>query len=363
MAVRQHACLAQVRFFFCSLARRFCILKEDEQLFHKAVHTVQQGEFLMLDKTLKAHLIEMIASNFTLPQIDELGSLFHPNYTSHERLGIDNHITAPLRKSADALVDFCIEKGCDDELVKVIIEMDGKKMMGKTITIPQLEEFLVELAHYGFIYDAKKRKLRKTKDDPLDMPNWGSLREGREYEMTLLSADIVNNSELVSQFGMKKMEKMYFHLWNFLRRVLSTYGGRIWNWAGDGGIIAFTFKKHAIRAVQYALEVQSLVPVFNTDPDNPIPEDIQLRIGVDSGMVKYSEDTGRIVSETINFAAHLEKQFTQPGGIAVSGTVMEQLPEKIQAIFCNQDNFEDRDVYYKCIPGLRQEAVSKPNRG
>ena len=309
----------------------------------------------MLDKSLQAELVEILASNFNPNQIDELGSLFEKSYNSHTLLGIKDHITVPIRKAANALVDFCVHKKCDDELVSVLVETDGGKMMGKQVTIPEIEEFLYDLAEFGYVYDYKNRKVRKIKEDVMDLPNWGSLREGKQYDVTIGSIDIVSNSALVSKHGMKKMEKMYFRFWNFLRRLLRVYDGRIWSWAGDGGIMAFTFKGHETRAVQCALEIQALLPVFNTDPDKPIPDDIKVRIGLDTGKIKFTEETGRIVSDTITFAAHLEKQFTSPRGISVSDTVRERLPEKLKGLLCAEDTFEERKVYSICLPELSVE--------
>lgn len=307
----------------------------------------------MLDKTLEERLLEVIASNFDPAQIDEIGSRFARNYCSQKILGLDEHVTVPVRKASNALIDYCTEKKCEDELVKMIIEMDGQKMNGRTITIPETEEFLSELARSGFVYDWKKRKLKNIKGSSFDLPNWGSLREGRQYDVTVASIDIVGNSELVKKHGLKKMEKMYFRLWKFLRRCIEEYDGRIWNWAGDGGILAFALKNHIIRGVRCCLEVQSLLPVFNIDPDNPIPDNIQVRIALDSGKIKYSEDTGRIVSDTINFAAHLEKQFTPADGISVSENIMERLTDKLKTIFWNQEEFEGRTICQVCIPGLQ----------
>lgn len=309
----------------------------------------------MLDKSLQAELVEILASNFNPVQIDEIGSLFEKNYNSHTILGMKDHITVPIRKGANALVDFCIQKKCDDELVSVLVETDGSKMMGKQVNIPEIEEFLSKLAEYGYIYDYKNRKVRKIKEDVMDLPNWGSLRDGKQYDVTVGSIDIVGNSALVNKHGIKKMEKMYFRFWNFLRRLLRVYDGRIWSWAGDGGIMAFTFKGHEVRAVQCALEIQALLSVFNLDPDKSIPDDIQTRIGLDSGKIKFFEDTGRIISDTINFAAHLEKQFTPPKGIAVSESVRENMPKKLKELFCTEDTFEEKRVYSICLPELRIE--------
>ncbi len=156
---------------------------------------------------------------------------------------------------------------------------------------------------------------------------------------------------------MKKIEKLYFRLWAFLRRLLSQHDGRIWNWAGDGGIVSFTFKNHITRAVLCALEIQSLLRVFNLEPDKPIPENISVRIGIDSGNIKFMFDTGKIVSDTINFAAHLEKEFTPGGGIAVSDTTLEKLPPLIADIFKESDTFENRKVYFTVVPCISSMEV------
>ena len=66
--------------------------------------------------------------------------------------------------------------------------------------------------------------------------------------------------------------------------------GRIWSWAGDGGIIAFA-----------------------------------LRIGVDAGLVKFCGETGRIVSHVINHASHLEKKSTRPGMVSIGRNVYDAL--------------------------------------
>ena len=200
------------------------------------------------------------------------------------------------------------------------------------------------LAKRGFVYDYKKRKVKRINEDVDELPNWGVLRAGKSYEMTIASIDIVGNSELINKNGLKKAEKLYFQFWNFLRRVLAVYEGRIWHWAGDGGILAFTFKNHPIRAVMFAMEIQHLLPVFNMDPDRPILDELVLRVGIDTGKIKFDDDTGKIVSDTINYAAHLEKSFTKPGCISISDKVLKLLPEEMRSYFSKSSKFEGRNA-------------------
>ena len=94
------------------------------------------------------------------------------------------------------------------------------------------------------------RRLYHTKEDIKQLKNWGSLRDGRNYDVSVISVDIVQNSVLVREYGTKTMEKLYFLLRRFLDRKLAEYDGRVWNWAGDGGILAFAFDDNVNRAVK-----------------------------------------------------------------------------------------------------------------
>ncbi len=166
------------------------------------------------------------------------------------------------------------------------------------------------------------------------------MKDDKVYSFSVLGLDIVGNSKLVRKYGAPKMEKVYFYLRKFIERKVSDYDGRIWSFAGDGGLIAYAFRKHEQRAVLCALDIQSSVPVFNLRPDIPINDEIILRIGIDTGKFRFSMDTGHIVSDIINYAAHLEKSGTRPGAISISSRVKKELPGKISKCFPYEAEFE-----------------------
>ena len=107
-------------------------------------------------------------------------------------------------------------------------------------------------------------------------------------------------------------------------------------WAGDGGIIAFALRDHQMRAVRFAIELQSTMPVFNLSASGSPTGDIALRLGIDSGRVKLCIETGTIVSDVINHAAHLEKSSTHPETVAVS---------RVASIFRLGGIFEEKDFF------------------
>ncbi len=299
----------------------------------------------MLDPSLHNNLVELITINFGADEINELGKLVLGSFDANRLSGIHSHISLSPRKSANLLVEQAAGRSQAGPLIKLVAELDQGILLGRQINVEGLEVFLSQLARSGFIYDFQTRKIISTRKDPTELVNWGSLKDGKIYEITVMSLDIVENSKLVKRFGIRKMEKLYYRLWNFLKQKLKVFDGRMWSWAGDGGIMAFAFKDQVYRAVQCAVEIQSTIPIFNMSSQVAFPIDISLRIAIDTGRVKFFSDTGKIVSEVINFAAHLEKNRTLPGMISVSGNIWNLLPPRVISILCSGGFFEEQEYY------------------
>ncbi|MGA2477608.1 MAG: hypothetical protein ABSG63_02525 [Spirochaetia bacterium] len=200
---------------------------------------------------------------------------------------------------------------------------------------------LYRLSRSGQYYDFSKRKFFDV-EDARGLLNWGALRDGREYPVAIASLDICSNSEMVKKYSAKVMEKVYYRLWEFLKEKLDYWEGRIWSWAGDGGIAAFRGEQSVPRAVSCCMEILAALPVFNMQPEKPIKDEICLRIALDFGRLKFFSDTGRIVSDVINYAAHLEKKGTRPSSLSVSDTIHPLLTPAMQKIFAQEAKFEGR---------------------
>ncbi len=305
----------------------------------------------MLDPSLRNDLIELLAANFRTAEINEIGKLLFREYDTHRLSGTQSHISVAPRKSAGLLVEHCQEKDELGALIHLVVELDGGTMLGRAVRLEGLESFLHRLASYGYVYDFHRQQLLGGCPDQQELVNWGSLKDGREYPITILSLDIVDNSGLLRRYGTRRMEQLYFRLHTFLRTKLRVYDGRVWTWAGDGGVLAFAFGGQADRVVYYALEIQRTVSLFSIGCDNPLPEPVRLRMAADSGRIRFYSDTGRIVSEVINYACHLEKQCTAPGMVSVSAEVHKALNPGFGKLFRPAGSFEERD-YYCTSPGL-----------
>jgi class 3 adenylate cyclase len=308
----------------------------------------------MLDTALLHEVSELLAKSFSADEINYLGKLIDPRYDNHRLSGTKNHITISDHKAAVTLVDHCIELKKDTALVQLVIQMDEASIQGRTVRIEGLEDFLYRMSLTGIVYDFKKRKLMDNQHDKEEMENWGALKNDRIYPITIMSLDIVGNSALVRRHGTRKMEKVYFRLKQFLKTRIRFYDGRIWNFAGDGGIIAFTFKGHEQRAVNCALDIQKTLPLFLATEELPVKDQIRLRLGLDTGKQKFRNDTGAMVSDVINYAAHLEKGISEPGKVAVSETILKSVNKKTKGLFAITGEFEGRHY------GLLPDEIDQP---
>ena len=294
----------------------------------------------MLDPSLKNLLIETIAANIKSKEMDEIGKMLNKKFNLYDLAEKTSVVTIGARSAATVLVDHMESINKIHDFIKLLAELDNNQIQGRTLQMEGYDYFLQQFTHSGYFYDFTKRKVLPLKSESKEMSNWGALKDGKSYPVTIISVDIVSNSDLVNKNGAKVMKKVYTSLWNFLRQSLDHTDGRIWTWAGDGGILAFAFKNQIERAVKFAVEVQRTITLFNMDKSYPISDSIELRLGINTGKLVYHNDTGQIISEVINLAAHLEKQKTLPGGISVTEKVFTSINPKLQGIFRGIGNFE-----------------------
>lgn len=312
----------------------------------------------MLDISFKQEIIEIVAATFKANEINEIGVILFREFDLHQVSGTRSIATLSSRRAATILVEYCMEAHHEIQLLEFLIQVEDSLFLGHRVSVEGLESFMLKFSQTGYSYNPVKRKILYGKDDPLEMKNWGALKEGKSYAITVVSLDIVENSRLVKKYGSGKMKKLYASLWSFLRERMAKYNGRIWSWAGDGGLIAFALKNHLINGVKFAMELQTLMFLFNNDPSYPLKEPIELRLGIDSGKLPFSFNTGEIISEIINYAAHLEKGVCVPGRIAVSSRVFSDVKKSYGQFFTSSGDFEGDEAFLS-IP-LAHSALPDP---
>ena len=146
----------------------------------------------------------------------------------------------------------------------------------------------------------------------------------REIERRLaaiLAADVVGYSRLMEADEAGTLATMKAHRRELWTPVTARHGGRVVGTAGDSLLVEFG---SAVAAVKCAVAVQRGMAERNAD----LPDRLRmlLRIGVNIGEVIVDDED--IYGEGVNIAARLEA-LCEPGGVALSGNVQEQVQGKL----------------------------------
>ena len=152
----------------------------------------------------------------------------------------------------------------------------------------------------------------------------------------IVSADVVGYSRLMGADETGTLAAMRAHrkeLWN---PTIGRFGGRIVGTAGDAILVEFA---SAVAAVESSIVVQQGMTERNAE----LPDDkrMLLRIGINIGEVVIDGDD--IFGDGVNVAARLQ-EIAQPGGIAVSGNIHEQVEGKLDDTFADDGMQEVKNI-------------------
>ncbi len=141
---------------------------------------------------------------------------------------------------------------------------------------------------------------------------------------TILSADVAEYSRLMAEDEEQTLLTFRSHTEVF-ESLVALHRGRIFNTAGDAILAEFG---SAVEAVRCATEIQAALHTRN----NQLPENrqVRFRIGVNLGdvMVQGSD----LLGDGVNVAARLQTA-AEPGGICLSGSVYDQIRNKLSLSF------------------------------
>jgi DHA1 family tetracycline resistance protein-like MFS transporter len=142
----------------------------------------------------------------------------------------------------------------------------------------------------------------------------------------ILCADVYGYSRLMGQDEEATLRTLSTHR-KFVDSLIEKHRGRFVNSAGDSVLAEFA---SVVNAIQCAVEIQATLRAENADV--PPERRMQFRIGVNLGDVMVEGE--QIYGDGVNVAARLES-LAEPGGICISGTVHEQVRDKLALVFAD----------------------------
>jgi adenylate cyclase len=141
---------------------------------------------------------------------------------------------------------------------------------------------------------------------------------------TILSADVAEFSRLMAEDEEQTLRTFRGHKKVF-ESLVPMHRGRIFNTAGDAILAEFG---SAVEAVRCATDIQAALRTRN---DQLAPSrQVRFRIGINLGDVMLQDQD--LMGDGVNVAARLQTA-AEPGGICISGSVHDQIRDKLSLSF------------------------------
>jgi class 3 adenylate cyclase len=141
---------------------------------------------------------------------------------------------------------------------------------------------------------------------------------------TILSADVAEYSRLMAEDEEQTLRTFRAHA-EIFQSLVVLHRGRIFNTAGDAILAEFG---SAVEAVRCATEIQAALRTRNDQL--PPSRQVRFRIGVNLGDVMVQGQD--LLGDGVNVAARLQSA-AEPGGICISGSVYDQIRNKLSLSF------------------------------
>jgi len=141
---------------------------------------------------------------------------------------------------------------------------------------------------------------------------------------TILMADVANYSAMMGENEERTVQVLRGHRQIF-DELLKAHRGRIFNTAGDSVLAEFP---SAVEAVRCATEIQAALHTRNQHL--PPEQRMSFRIGINLGDVIVQ--AGDLLGDGVNVAARIQS-ITEPGGVCISGSVYDQIQNKLTLQF------------------------------
>src|SRR5438046_6606604 len=141
----------------------------------------------------------------------------------------------------------------------------------------------------------------------------------------VLAADVVGYSRLMGADEAGTLDALSKLRSEFIDGKIAEHQGRLVKLTGDGLLLEFP---SVVNAVRCAAEIQCGMRDRNANV--PPEKRIEFRIGVNLGDVIVQDED--IFGDGVNVAARLER-IAKPGGIAISGSVRDQIGNRLDLAF------------------------------
>ena len=286
---------------------------------------------MKVSRQLQNLFVRMLSESMPEHTMQKIVRRMISNYDLHERTGFPTNIPITGLTAANQIMMDIIEEEQFLKFITLLIDVYENGFMGTKIRLSLLPQIIADLEAIGIVYNREYKRFMESKKEGTSR-GWRVLEDGKVYEFTFLRLDIVKNSELVRNYDREKIVEVYNDLKEIVKKHVERRNGRVWEWEGDGVLVAFYFEDKNINAVLCGIEILLNLFMYNMF-ERKLDEPILVRVAIHAGPSQFLQDIGMLQNETITRLEQLESQHTLPDSLTLSPGVYQDLGGKLEQLF------------------------------
>ena len=194
------------------------------------------------------------------------------------------------------------------------------------------------------------------------MRDWNTIAKGERLELGLVSVDIAGHSTLHGADRELKGAKDIFR--EQMAGIAIARGGKLFNWAGDGGSFMFLtgagegFADLVFCAIQMLSSMIGINGEIEIRTDLRVPLDV--RISCHSGIATFDADPGKIAAAFINTFLKNERNIGIPNAVCITDQVWGQLPHLLKQHFPHHKHSPELGCEIYRYPEMPRGSIATP---
>lgn len=181
--------------------------------------------------------------------------------------------------------------------------------------------------------------------------SWADIREGEEYPFFFLYAEIDLVPEWKSKSGSGLISGVLKTFENHLCRVFAPLGGQLWMRNEYGALFLFPFSEGASDIIPVCMRLILNRVLISTEVYS-YGQLLPYHFALDRGTTVYrrKDETGTLISDSVNFIFHLGQQHTPEGHFVLSDRVVDHIPEGLEECFIPHGEYHGRELRRMRMP-------------
>jgi hypothetical protein len=180
--------------------------------------------------------------------------------------------------------------------------------------------------------------------------DWTAVAAGREYTFAIMFIELDGKDRMQKSYDHKNLSIALTSFRNYIEGFVQKFRGRIWMWSSFGGIVLFPFDAKTCPALTCGFRLLLFKHLYDIEGSH-FPQFLSFRMVLQIGNTTYTEeDTGHVVSDSLNSIFHLGQQFAKPGNFCIGEEVLKFGHPALRSYFVAAGSFEGRKILRMRLP-------------